>query len=221
MKYKSIVVGVSLAVLAGCASNPKPSLVESPKVTALQSQTLTTNFKRRGVKIEWDCMWPTGILESTCVETKVKSIEVTGYAPSNGNSEFLREQAFEVAAANAKRKAIQFMKEDINSSQTIQTLAKNVEKANDKIKQRISNAEAVEFSDTDASTDTNFAVRENSNNIARNITSIIRSNASGILIGFRVHEEEIVDKQTVSVTIRWDQKTLRAIPDLRQAIVVR
>lgn len=221
MKFKVLIAGAAILALAGCASNPKPSVVEAPKVTALQSQTLTTNFKRKGIKIEWDCVWPTGIFEATCIETRVKSIEVTGYAPSNGNSEFLREQAFEVAAANAKRKAIQFMQEDINSSQTIQTLAKNVEKANDKIKQRISNAEAVEFSDTDAASDTNFAVRENSNNIARNVTTTIRSNANGILRGFRLHDEDIVDRQTVSVTIRWDQRTLKALPELRQAIIVR
>ena len=222
MNCKAIVLGVSLSVLAGCSSTPKPQTVEAPQVTAIQSQSLTTNFKRKGIKIEWECAWPSGIFNATCVETNVKAIEVTGYAPSNGNSEFLREEAFRVAAMNAKAKAIRFMQDDVSASETVNVLAKNVEKANDKIKNRISNAESVDFSDTDAATDTNFAVRENSNNIARTVSSTIQSNARGILRGFRVESETIVDRQTVAVTIRWDRRNEQAIQYLRNtAIIVR
>jgi hypothetical protein len=66
------------------------------------------------------------------------------------------------------------------------------------------------MSDTDADNETNWSVRENSNDIARSVSETIRINASGILRGVFVVDEKIVDRQTVAVTIRWDKDSEKA-----------
>ena len=111
---------------------------------------------------------------------------------------------------NAKAKLRHFIHEDVYSTNTIKTLTKNVEKANDKIKQRISNTEEVSMSDDEANKDTNFAVRENTNDIVRGLTEEVRTHAEGILRGVHIMDEDIVDKQTVKVVIRWDKDSDRA-----------
>ncbi len=194
------------SLITGCAGTKK---VEPETVSAISSQKLTSSFKRKGVKIEWDCFWGTGWSEYTCVKGDFKAIEVTAYATSNGNSEVNRELAFRVGAAKAKAKLRHFLNEDVSSSTVVSTMSKNIEKANDRVKQRIA-GEEVELSDEDAGKETNWAVRENSNDIARTVTETIRINASGILKGVYVADEKIVDRQTVAVTIRWDKDSERA-----------
>lgn len=190
--------------LAACSTTKSPS-IDSGQVTAINAQKLSTNFKRKGVKIEWDCAWGTGIFDATCVKGDIKAIEVTAYATSNGNSENNRETAFKVAEMKAKAKLRHFISEEVYSSSVQNVMTKNVEKANDRIKNRIKSDEEVSMSDEDAAKDTNFAVRENSNDTVRTVTESIRTQASGILKGIQVHDETIVDRQTVSVTIRWDK----------------
>jgi hypothetical protein len=72
------------------------------------------------------------------------------------------------------------------------------------------------MSDTDAEKDTNYSIRENSNDTAYQLTESIRVNASGILRGFRVAKQEVVGKQAVTVTIRWDKESERTSNSLRK-----
>jgi len=190
--------------LAACSTTKQPN-IESGQITAINSQKLSTNFKRKGVKLEWECAWGTGMFESTCVKGDIKAIEVTAYATSNGNSENNRETAFKVAEMKAKAKLRHFISEEVYSTNVVNVMTKNVEKANDRIKNRIKSDEEVSMSDEDAAKDTNFAVRENSNDTVRTVTESIRTQASGILKGIQISDESIVDTQTVAVTIRWDK----------------
>ena len=210
-----LLLTLSLAVfLTACSSNKVPGPIDQPQVELLGGQRLTSNFNRQGVKIDWNCRWGTGWSNATCTQGELKSIEVTAYATSNGNSEVNREVAFRVAAAKAKAKLRHFIHEEVTSTNTINTLSKNIEKANDRIKQRIA-GEEVEMTEDEASKETNWAVRENSNDVARNVSETIRINAAGILRGVYVVEEKIVDRQTVSVTIRWDRGSEKANKYLR------
>lgn len=207
MKIKLTALVLALA-LVGCSSTKKAASIEGGQITAINAQKLTTNFKRKGVKLEWECAWGTGafgITDAMCVKGDIKAIEVTSYATSNGNSENNRETAFKVAEMKAKAKLRHFIHEDVYSSTVQNTMSKNVEKANDRIKNRIKSDEDVAMSDEDASKDTNFAIRENSNDTVRTVTESIRTQAQGILKGIQVADESIVDRQTVSVTIRWDK----------------
>ena len=95
-------------------------------------------------------------------------------------------------------------------------MTKNVEKANDRIKNRINSDVEVAMSDTDADKETNWAVRENANETVQTLTENIRVQAQGILRGVYVIDEKVVDRQTVQVTIRWDQDSDKASLLLRK-----
>jgi hypothetical protein len=207
MNKSLVIVAIALA-LAACSST-KLAPVEAPGVTAIGNQKLSSNFKRRGIKLEFDCgtisSWTSG-----CNKAEPTAIEVTAYAPSYGNSESNRETAFHVAEMNAKAKLRRFINEDIQTSSVSETISKNIEKANDKIKQRINDGREVTMSEEEAkefNKDSNTAERANTNNVTRTVTEYVRMNASGILKGVKTVDETIVDKQTVQVTIRWDRES--------------
>lgn len=221
MKLKTIAIVTSLAIITGCSSTKKAETVDAPSVTAIGNQKLVSNFKRRGIKIEYDCVWGTGmfgITDTFCVRTELKSIEVTAYAPSFGNSEVLRENAFRVAEDQSKAKLVRFLREDIKSGAVTKTISKNIEKANDRFKQKISNSEEVSMSEEDASKDTNYAIREQTNDTAREFVETVQTQAAGILRGVYVNEETIVDRQTVAVTIRWDRNSMKSARDIRSVM---
>ena len=218
MKLKLLAVSVAL-LLAGCSSTRKNASVESAPITAINAQKLTSSFKRQGIKIEWSCAFGTGmfgITDALCVKAEIQAIEVTGYANSFGNSEALRERAFIAAEMDAKARLIRFMNEGVSSNNFANTITKNVEKAQDRIKNRINADEAVEMIDQDASKDTNFAIRENTNEVVRTLSESIRNNDEGKLRGALLKEAEIVDRQTVKAVIRWDHNTERAALYMRK-----
>jgi len=225
MKRSILALAVVVTLgLTACGSTKLSPGLDGGSITPINAQKLSTNFKRKGIKLEWDCAFGTGafgITDKMCSKGDIKGIEVTEYAASFGNSEANREKAFRVAEMKAKAKLRHFIHEDVNSSQTRSIIAKNVEKANDRIKQRISSDEVVEMSDDEASKDTNFAIRENSNHTVQTLTDNIRVNASGILRGVYIIDSNIVDRQTVQVTIRWDQDSDRASGILRNKFNVR
>ena len=218
MKLKLLAISVAL-VLAGCSSTSKNASVESAPITAINAQKLTSSFKRQGIKIEWSCAWGTGafgLTDAICVKGEIQAIEVTGYATSFGNSEALRERAFIAAEMDAKARLIRFMNEGVGSNNFAQTVTKNVEKAQDRIKNRIRADEEVEMSDQDAMKDTNFAVRENTNEVVRTLSESIRNNAEGKLRGALLKDADIIDRQTVRAVIRWDHNTERAAIYMRK-----
>ncbi len=217
VKLKVLTLATMIA-LAGC-STTKHASVESGPVEALNNQKLSSSFKRQGIKIEWDCKYFTGITEATCIKNDIKAIEVTGYAPSYGASEVMRENAFKVAHDQALDKLIRFVKQDITSTRTTQTIAKAIEKAEDNIKRRIKRDEEFELSDEEAMKDTNIAVRKNTADTVRTMTETVRTQAHGIIKGARAINEEIVGPQTVKVTIRWDVDSERASNYLRKRFV--
>lgn len=205
MKRILTITAIALAI-TGCSSTSSLKTSDAPQITPVQSQKLSSNFVRKGVKVEINCKW----YHTSCEGAEPTAIEVTATAPSYGNSDSNRETAFTVAEMNAKAKLRRFIHEDIQSSQVTTTISKNIEKANDRIKQRIANGEEIAMSDDEASKDTNWAIRENTNDITRSVTDTVRVSASGILRGVKTVDERIVDRQTVQVTIRWDKDSERA-----------
>ena len=209
MKRVILVTAIALA-LGACSSTKSTNKAEDPgSMTPIYAQKLSSNFKRKGVKLEFDCgtvsSWTSG-----CNKAEPTGIEVTAYAPSYGNSEVNREQAFRVAEMNAKAKLRRFIHEDVATSETKQVLTKNIEKANDRIKQRINANEEVNMTDDEATKETNWAIRENTNDTVQTLTETVRVNAGGILRGLYVKNARVVDRQTVEVTLRWDQDSEKA-----------
>lgn len=219
MTFKYLVLAFALALTA-CGTT-KQAGTDAPEITAIGNQKLTSSFNRKSIKVEYNCAWGTGafgLTDAMCSKTDLKSIEVTAYAPSFGNSEVLRENAFKVGADQAKAKLIRFLKEDIQTSTVTKTISKNIEKANDRIKQKITAGESVDMSDDDAAKDTNYAIRENTNDTTREFIETVRGQAQGILKGVYVSEEKIVDRQTVAVTIRWDKDSQRSANEIRRVM---
>lgn len=208
MKRVLLVTAIALT-LSACGSVNLNKADNPGSMTPIHSQKLSSNFTRKGIKLEFDCgtisSWTSG-----CNKAEPTAIEVTAYAPSYGNSENNRENAFRVAEMRAKAKLRHFIQEDVSSSQVKTVIAKNIEKANDRIKQRISANEEVNMTDDEATKETNWAVRENTNDTVQTLTETVRINAAGILRGVRSIDEKVVDRQTVQVTIRWDRDGERA-----------
>lgn len=212
MKRVLLVTAIALT-LSACSSVNLNKADNPGSMTPIHSQKLSSNFTRKGIKLEYDCAFGTGMFgltDAICSKTDIKAIEVTAYAPSYGNSENNRENAFRVAEMRAKAKLRHFIQEDVSSSQVKTVIAKNIEKANDRIKQRISANEEVNMTDDEATKETNWAIRENTNDTVQTLTETVRVNAAGIMRGVRSIDERIVDRQTVQVTIRWDKDSERA-----------
>jgi hypothetical protein len=213
MKRLLLISAVSL-ILAACGSTKPATKAQDPgSVTPIHAQKLSTTFDRKGIKMEWECAWGTGmfgITDAACSRGEIRAIEVTDYAASFGNSEISRENAFRIAEMRAKARLRHFINEEVASSQVKTTLSRNVEKANDRIKQRIAANEEVAMSESEASKETNWAVRENTTNTVETVTDTVRVNAAGILRGLYIKQANVVDRQTVQVTLRWDRDSDRA-----------
>jgi|688.fasta_scaffold20272_3 hypothetical protein len=197
--YFKIIPLVMLISLVGCSTTKRGE----GEFDQIRTQKLSTTFKQDTIRIETDCAWFT-FDKSKC---DITSIEAVGTASANGNTESNRRTALIRAGDRARANVRHFIQEDVSSTRVTNTLAKNVEKASDRMKSRTTTGEVVAMSDSDAEKDTNHSVRENSNDTAYQLNENIRVNAQGILRGFKVVKQEVVGAQEVSVTIRWDKES--------------
>jgi hypothetical protein len=117
-----------------------------------------------------------------------------------------RKNALTVAEMYAGANVAHFIKQNITSSRVTSTIAKNVEKARDKLNTMHGDHEVIEMSDNEAK-GSNVSVRENSNDTAVQLTTTVRANSTAILRGFKVVKQEVVGAQEVAVTIRWDKNS--------------
>ena len=205
---KKLIVCATVLALTGCGSFGKKSDEHEP----IRNQKLSTSFKNDTIRIETDCAWYKPF-KNDC---DVVSIESTSTASANGNTESNRRTALIRAGDRARAGVRHFIQEDVSSTRVQNTLAKNVEKANDRMKSRTTTGEVVAMSDTDAEKDTNHSIRENSNDTAYQLSENIRVNAQGILRGFKVIKQEVVGSQEVAVTIRWDKESEKVSNQLRK-----
>ena len=93
------------------------------------------------------------------------------------------------------------MQKEVTTSRVQNTIAKNIEKASDKVKSGKSDDSAVEMTDKEANT---INLRENHNDTLVSLTENIKTSAKAILKGFVKIDEKVIGDQEVSVTIRWD-----------------
>jgi hypothetical protein len=202
---KKLIVCATVLALTGCGNFGKKSDEHEP----IRNQKLSTSFKNDTIRIETDCVWYKP-WKSDC---DVTSIEATATASANGNTDSNRRTALIRAGDRARASVRHFIQEDISSSRVNKTIAKNVEKARDKLNTNHGDHEVVEMSDKEAKA-TNVSVRENSNDTAVQLTTTVRANSTAILRGFKVVKQEVVGAQEVAVTIRWDkdgEKTARLL----------
>ena len=203
VKLKLVSIAVILA-LAGCAST-KSGEGEGP----VKTQKLSTSFAGEKIKIETTCTWYKP-LKNDC---EIIAIESTATATSFGNTANNRKNALTVAEMRANAQVAEFISKDISTTRVTNTIAKNLEKANDKVKSGANDDKTVEMSEKEAA---NISLRENNNETVHTLTETIRTNSQAILKGFYKINEEVVGNQEVLVTIRWDKDSERAADTLRK-----
>jgi hypothetical protein len=199
MKRVSLALSViATVVITGCSTAVTNSNEQ------IRNQKLSTSFVGEGIRIETDCKWYKPWKE----DCEIVSIEAVATAPTFGNTVPNRKNALTVAEMNAGANVSHFIKQNITSSRVTSTIAKNVEKARDKLNTNHGDHEVVEMTDKEARA-TNVSVRENSNDTAVQLTTTVRANSTAILRGFKVIKQEVVGAQEVAVTIRWDKTSER------------
>jgi len=187
-----VAVAVGLT-MAGCSTTKNSNPDEQ-----IRNQKLSTSFVSENLKIETDCAW----YKLTKTDCKIVAIESTATHPTFGATVNNRSQALGRAKDKAYLQVSEFMKTEITSDRVTTTIAKNLEKARDKVSSgKIAEGEVVEMTDKEAS---NISVRDNANETIVTTTSKIKVETRSILKGFSVIKQEVVGDQEVAVTIRWD-----------------
>ena len=174
----------------------------------IAEQKLSTNFVSEKIKIETKCDWMG--MGSNC---QIVAIESIGTDSSYGGSAVNRKNALNRAEMRAKANVAMFMNEQITSERVQTTIAKNIEKATDKVREGNVDGQTVELTDKEAK---NMSLRENNNHTAVQLTETIRTSASVILRGFTKIKEEVVGSQEVAVTVRWDLQSNNSRKQLLQ-----
>ena len=205
MKYTLTAVAV-IAVLAGCASKPVTNSDEP-----IRNQKLSTSFVSEGIKIETNCAWYKPWKSDS--ECNIVAIEAVGIAATNGNSTNNLRTGLIRAEMQAKANVSHFITEEVTSNRVTSTIAKNIEKAQDKINKGATDDKTVEMSDKEAK---NISARENLNDTAHNVTNTIRANSRSILRGFKIVNQEVTGDQEVKVVVRWDLESDRTATMLRK-----
>jgi hypothetical protein len=202
MSTLALAIGVALAGCSTTKSNPDEQI---------RNQKLSTSFVSEKIKIETDCAW----YKVTKTDCAIVAIEATGTAPTFGGTVNNRKNALTVAEMRANAQVSEFLGKEITTSKVATTIAKNIEKASDKVASGKADGETVEMTDTEAK---NVSLRDNSNETAVQLTETIRTSSKAILKGFIKINEEVTGDQEVSVTIRWDRDNQKAATYLRKTL---
>jgi hypothetical protein len=202
MKLKLAAIAIAI-VFTGCASTKNEA--DGP----VKTQKLSTSFAGEKIKIETNCTW----YKFWKTDCEVMAIESTATATSFGGTANNRKTALTVAEMRANSQVAEFISKDISTTRVTNTIAKNLEKATDKVKSGNSDNKTVEMSDKEAAS---ISLRENNNETVHTLTETIRTSSQAILKGFVKINEEVTGNQEVSVTIRWDKDSERAAETLRK-----
>lgn len=184
MKYKLIVVGVMLA-LGACSNRPL-------KVDTVREEELSTDFVAEGIKVTSSgCGTLSQLVGRTC---KVVRIDSTATAPTNGGSNNNRESGMIVACDKALANVSHWMGQKVESDRTTRRVGQSTE---------ISQSKETQNSSRDVGA-TESSNRENANDIKTEVTTIVRVNSKKFLTGWYTIDQEVVGKQEVKCTKRWD-----------------
>jgi len=196
-----------LAVLAVAVSLTACGSMNSAK-GPIADQKLATSFVSEKIKIETNCSWFG--MGSDC---QLVAIESTGTAVSFGNTANNRRIAMKRAEMQANVNVAEFLSKEVSSNRVNETIAKNIEKATDRVRSGKADGSTVEMNDQEAK---NISLQENQNTTAVTLTETIRTSSRAILKGFVKIEEKVVGDQEVAVTIRWDKNSDSTASQLRK-----
>lgn len=191
LKLSALVIALSLTA---CSSMKTSNGTNTSAPIA--NQKLSTSFVGEKIKLETKCSWFS--FGSNC---EVVAIEATGTAPSFGNTTSNMRNALTRAEMKAQAQVARFLNEEVTSDRVKKTIAKNIERATDKVNSGKADDNTVEMTDKEAG---NISLRENNNETVVTLTETVRTSAKSILSGFVKVDEKVIGDQEVAVTIRWD-----------------
>ncbi len=197
---KSLSIIAIAVVLTACSNTG----LKAP----VSEQKLATSFVSEKIKIETKCDWFG--MGNDC---KIVAIESVGTAPANGGTTMNRKTALIRAEMNAKSNVAMFLNDQVSTTRVQTTIAKNIEKAKDRVNSGKDDGTTVEMTDQEAK---NISLRENTNDTAIHLTETVRTSASAILRGFRKIDERVIGDQEVAVTVRWDLQSNNSRKQLLQ-----
>lgn len=205
LKLSALVIALSLTA---CSSMKTSNGTNTNAPIA--NQKLSTSFVGERIKVETKCSYMG--MGSEC---NIVAIESTGTAPSFGNTTNNMRNALTRAELRANAQVAEFLNKEISSERVNKTIAKNIERANDRVRTGKADDTTVEMTDKEAD---NISLRENNNDTVVTLTETIRSSARSILSGFYKIDEKVVGDQEVSVTIRWDAESGQSRKQLQKAM---
>jgi hypothetical protein len=184
MKKSLVVIAVALA-LGACASKP-------PKVDTVREEELSTDFVAEGIKVTSSgCGTVSRMFGRTC---KIVRIDSVATAPTNGGSNNNRESGMLVACDKALANVSHWMGQRVESDRTTRRVGTATEISQSKETQSSNRDEGAAESSN----------RENLNDIKTEVTTVVRVNSKRYLTGWFTAQQEVVGKQEVKCTKRWD-----------------
>jgi len=190
-----LITAILVLILSSACSSMKTGNGTNTN-TPIANQKLSTSFVGEKIKLETKCAW-----FSFGSECQVVAIESTGTAPAFGNTVSNRKNALIRAEMKANANVAEFLQKEVTTNRVQNTIAKNIEKATDKVNSGKADDSAVEMTDKEAK---DISSRENVNDSVIQLTETIKTRSSAILKGFIKIDEQVIADQEVSVTIRWD-----------------
>lgn len=184
MKNSLVIVAIALT-LGACSSNPT-------KVDTVRDEELSTDFVAEGIKVTSSGCGTMGkMFGRSC---KVVRIDSTSTAPTNGGTNNNRESGFVVACDKALANVSHWMGQRIESDRSTRRVSQANEVSNSKESQSNKGEEGSGES----------SVRENANDIKTEVTTVVRVNSKRYLTGWYTAQQEVIGKQEVKCTKRWD-----------------
>jgi hypothetical protein len=186
MKKSLVVIAVALT-LGACASKP-------PKVDTVREEELSTDFVAEGIKVTSSgCGTVSRVFGRTC---KIVRIDSVATAPTNGGSNNNRESGMLVACDKALANVSHWMGQRVESDRTTRRVGTATEISQSKETQSSNRDEGAAESSN----------RENLNDIKTEVTTVVRVNSKRYLTGWFTAQQDVVGKQEVKCTKRWDAK---------------
>jgi len=198
--------------LTGCSMNgSKTDSVDVPKRTAINNQEFSTFFEDDGIKVNWKCLnrdwFPS--MGTKCEDKELSSIEITVTTPTGGGTNMSASNAQRIGEEQVRAKLATFMAGETEIETTTSIIGTTNEMQEDSYRNPIAGTEQTADTRPDAP-NMNFAVTSNSQSTAREVQTMIRTQAQVVIRGLAFKYNK-VDDQLLQVTGVWDKNAAEDI----------
>jgi len=226
-----ILVAALAFTTTGCSMfGSKADSVDVPKRNAINNQEFSTFFEDDGIKVNWKCTdrdwFPS--MGFSCEKKELKSIEITVTEPTGGGTNMTASNAQRIGEEEVRAKLATFIAGETETETITNIVGKANEMQDDSYRNPIAGTGQTAGSRPDIpavigmqsrssnapidpnTPNMNFAVTSNSHSTAREVKTMIRTQAQIITRGL-AFEYDKVDDQLLQVTGIWSKDTAEDI----------